>query len=186
MPRYRSVVWMEAWPRSNWICSSSPPAARHSFAAVLRQSWGAIPSTPAAAAYGRSICHTTFSDSTSPCTWSPRFTGRKTYPSTTLAGPVQASMATFTQTGIGTVRTRPCFPQRSTMHQGPSRCCTWFIVSAATTLQAWVHHQGSVGANESFPLAPVTRAARNAAKNPLARASTGLRMPIGRQLRIVG
>jgi len=27
VPRYLSVVWTEAWPRSNWICSSSPPAA---------------------------------------------------------------------------------------------------------------------------------------------------------------
>jgi|ERR1700761_5460623 len=35
---------------------------------------------------------------------------------------VQASMATFTQVGIGMVRTCPCFPYRSTMHQRPSRC----------------------------------------------------------------
>src|ERR1017187_9445920 len=42
-------------------------------------------------------------------------------------------MATFTQVGIGTVRTRPCFPYKSTMHQRPSRCCTCAIVSAATS-----------------------------------------------------
>lgn len=31
VPRFRSVVWTLAWPRSNWICSSSPPgmAAQH-------------------------------------------------------------------------------------------------------------------------------------------------------------
>jgi hypothetical protein len=75
-PRYRSVC-TEAWPRSSRICSNSPPAARHGFAAVRRQSCGAIPGTPAAAAYGRSICQSTFSDSTSTCTVSARLTGRK-------------------------------------------------------------------------------------------------------------
>ena len=34
---------------------------------------------------------------------------------------LQASIATFTHVGIGIVRTRPCFPRRSTMHQRPSR-----------------------------------------------------------------
>src|SRR6516225_2707361 len=62
VPKYRSVVCTEAWPRSNWICSSSPPAARHSLAHVRRQSWGAIPGTPAASAYGLMSCHTTFSE----------------------------------------------------------------------------------------------------------------------------
>ena len=32
VPRYRSVVCTDAWPSSSWICSSSPPAARHIFA----------------------------------------------------------------------------------------------------------------------------------------------------------
>jgi hypothetical protein len=44
------------WPPSSpsnetdlllWICSSSPPAARQSFAHMQRQSWDAIPGTPA-------------------------------------------------------------------------------------------------------------------------------------------
>src|ERR1039458_5215112 len=43
VPRYLSVVWTDGWPSSNWIWSSSPPAARHNFAQVRRQSWGAIP-----------------------------------------------------------------------------------------------------------------------------------------------
>ena len=47
------------------------------------------------------------------------------------------------------------------------------------------YHQGSVGAKESFSLAPVMRAARNAAKNPLARASIRSRNPIARELRTV-
>jgi adenine-specific DNA-methyltransferase len=46
---------------------------------------------------------------------------------------VHASCATFTQVGIGIVRTRPCFPTRSTMHHRPSRCWTWPTVSAATS-----------------------------------------------------
>jgi hypothetical protein len=36
VPRYRSVVCTEACPSSNWICSNSPPAARHNFAQVRR------------------------------------------------------------------------------------------------------------------------------------------------------
>jgi integrase len=28
-PRYLSVVWTDKWPRSSWICSSSPPALWH-------------------------------------------------------------------------------------------------------------------------------------------------------------
>ena len=43
------------------------------------------------------------------------------------------SIATFTHVGIGTVRTRPCFPTRSTMHQRPSRCWMCPTVSAATS-----------------------------------------------------
>ena len=35
---------------------------------------------------------------------------------------VHASIATLTQVGTGTVRTRPCFPTRSTTHQRLSRC----------------------------------------------------------------
>src|ERR1035437_3562813 len=38
-----------------------------------------------------------------------------------------------THVGIGIVRTRPCFPTRSTMHHRPSRCWTWPTVSAATS-----------------------------------------------------
>ena len=36
VPRYRSVVWTEACPSNSWICSNSPPAARHNFAHVRR------------------------------------------------------------------------------------------------------------------------------------------------------
>src|ERR1039457_6036886 len=93
VPRYRSVVWTDAWPKSNWICSSSPPAARHIFAHDLLRSWGAIPGTPATIEYGRSSCHTTFSVIRSPLTWSPRITGRSTWPSVNPADAVQASIA---------------------------------------------------------------------------------------------
>src|ERR1022692_3159538 len=130
VPRYRSVVWTDAWPSSNWICSSSPPAARHIFAHERRRSWGAIPGTPATAAYGWSNCQTTFSLRQTPCAWPARFTGRNTNPSATPAAAVHASVATFTHVGTGIVRTRPCFPTRSTMHHRPSRCWTWPTVRA--------------------------------------------------------
>jgi len=64
---------------------------------------------------------------------SPRLTGRNTQPSVNPAATVQASMATFTHAGIATVRTWPCFPTRSTMHQRPSRCSTCKNESAATS-----------------------------------------------------
>src|SRR6266436_5135385 len=50
---------------------------------------------------------------------SPRFTGRNTWPSAKPAAEVQASIATFTQVGIGMVRMRLCLPTRSTMHHRP-------------------------------------------------------------------
>jgi len=43
------------------------------------------------------------------------------------------SRRTFTHVGIGTVRTRPCLPARSTMHQRPSRCWMCANISAATS-----------------------------------------------------
>jgi hypothetical protein len=49
------------------------------------------------------------------------------------AGVVQESIATFTHVGIGTVRTRPCFPTRSTTHHRPSRRWMCLNVSAATS-----------------------------------------------------
>jgi hypothetical protein len=42
--------------------------------------------------------------------------------SVTPASDVHASMAFFAYVGMGIVRTRPCFPTRSTMHQRLSRC----------------------------------------------------------------
>lgn len=46
---------------------------------------------------------------------------------------LQASIANLTQVGIGVVRTRPCFPTRSTMHQRPSRCWICANVRPATS-----------------------------------------------------
>lgn len=54
----------------------------------------------------------TFSVRRSPRISSPRLTGRNTYPSVNPTEDVHASMALFTQVGIGIVRTRPCFPTR--------------------------------------------------------------------------
>ena len=46
---------------------------------------------------------------------------------------VHASIAFFVQVGIGIVRTRPCLPTRSTMHQRLSRCWICFIVRFASS-----------------------------------------------------
>jgi integrase len=37
MPRYFSVVWMEAWPSNIWICSKSPPDLRHTAGGEIEQ-----------------------------------------------------------------------------------------------------------------------------------------------------
>ena len=59
---------------------------------------------PRFAAYGRSNCQTICSVTHWPTTRPPRFTGRKTAPSAILALVAQASIATLTQVGMGTVR----------------------------------------------------------------------------------
>lgn len=64
----------------------------------------------------------TFSFSGDSWAQSPRLTGRNTGPAAMPAAAVQESSATLVHVGIGTVRTRPCFPTRSTMHHRPSRC----------------------------------------------------------------
>src|SRR6266446_6518107 len=98
-----------------------------------------MPGTPASVAYCWSICQTTFSDMASPCTLSPRFTGWNTRPSAKPNAEVQASIATFTHVGIGTVRTRRCFPtsnapvcERERRHLGSSPPEVSFKDQAAT------------------------------------------------------
>src|ERR1035441_1903428 len=110
-------------------------------------------------------------------------------------------MATFTHVGIGIVRTRPCFPMRSTTHQRLSRCRMCFSVSAATSdrRSPQPRRMASIARSRSpflvdtsgvfrsfcacwtdnqFPtrtptdLAPFTRAASSGASSPLSAAST--------------
>ena len=51
-------------------------------------------------------------------------TRRSTAPEEIPAAVAQRSRASLAQDGIGTVRTRPCLPTRSTIAQRPSRCAT--------------------------------------------------------------
>ena len=91
-----------------------------------------MPGTPAASAYGLMSRHTTFSNSTSPFTRSA-LVHRSEHTPVSQAMQVHASIASFTQFGIGAVRTRPCMPTRSTMHQRPSRCWIWAKFNAAAS-----------------------------------------------------
>ena len=51
----------------------------------------------------------------------PLSTRRSTAPESIPAAVAQPSSAVLAQDGIGTVRTRPCLPTRSTIAQRPSR-----------------------------------------------------------------
>jgi hypothetical protein len=88
---------------------------------------------PIARAYCRSISQMVFSPKRSLVIRSARFTGRNTWPPVTLAASVHASIASITQCGTGTVRTRPCLPNRSTMHQRSSSCRRCSKVRAAAS-----------------------------------------------------
>ena len=83
-------------------------------------------------AYRRGICQIAFPPNRSPRIRSA-FTARNTWSRATPAADVHASIANFTQRGIGTVRTRPCLPNRSTMHQRPSNCRRCAKVRAAAS-----------------------------------------------------
>ena len=134
-PRYRSVVATETWPRRNWICSSSPPAAWHNRAHVRRQSCGASCWTPTVAAYFFTIWQTTFSVMPPPQIEPVRLTHRNTRPCTMAAVAAQSSSATFTQSGTGTVRMCRPLPTRSTTAQCSSRrwtSPTWSLAISAT------------------------------------------------------
>lgn len=73
-------------------------------------------------------CQTTFSLSAVPRILRPRFTDRNTGPSVIAAAVAQESIVTSTHVGIGTVRTRQCFPTRSTMHQRPIKRQGWWAL----------------------------------------------------------
>jgi hypothetical protein len=107
----------------NWICSSSPPAARHIFAPLRRKSVGAIPGTPAASVGLEELPddlfrHLIAEHTIPPADWSEHMAfGRRRRPG--VDGDLR-------HIGIGIVRTRPCSPTRSTMHHRLSRCWMWF------------------------------------------------------------
>ena len=60
-------------------------------------------------------------------------TRRSTAPESIPAAAAQPSSAVLAQDGIGTVRTRPCLPRRSTIAQRPSRCATSLNSSSASS-----------------------------------------------------
>ena len=64
-------------------------------------------------------------------TTSPLFTPRNTGPAVMPAAAAQLSIAAFVHAGMGTVRTRPFLPTRSTTHQRPSRC--WICSKVSRT-----------------------------------------------------
>src|SRR6516225_7611254 len=65
-PVYRSVVWTEAWPSRNRICSSSPLQSWQGRAQVRRRSWGAKLAMPACRAHRLTAYQTTFAVTPAP------------------------------------------------------------------------------------------------------------------------
>jgi hypothetical protein len=64
---YRSVVWKEACPSKNRICSSSPLQSWQSRAHVRRRSWGARLGMPACRAHRFTAYQTTFAVTPASC-----------------------------------------------------------------------------------------------------------------------
>ena len=130
---YRSVVCTEAWPRRNWICSSSPPQPWHKRAHVRRRSWGARLVMPACPAHRFTAYHTTLAVTPVPSTIPPFKTRLNTLPSLTPECWSHASRSCLDHEGSGTVRSRRPLPIKSTITQRRSRVCNWSSVNPTTS-----------------------------------------------------
>jgi hypothetical protein len=89
---------------------------------VRLRSWGASLSMQARAAAARTTSHSTFGDMPSPQIRPALLIARNTAPCVMAAATVHASTCLFTHVGMGTVRTCPPLPTRSTITQCSSRC----------------------------------------------------------------
>jgi hypothetical protein len=114
---YRSVVWMEAWPSRNRICSSSPLQSWQRRAQVRLRSWGARLGMPACRAHRLTAYQTTFAVTLASCRFPTFETLLNTRPSLTPECESHLSSNCFDHAGTGTVRSRLPLPIKSTMTQ---------------------------------------------------------------------
>jgi len=119
-PRYRSVVWMDTWPRRNWMWSSSPPARWQRRAHVHLRSCRAGLSIPAAAAACLTISQSTFGVMPSPQILPDLEMALKNRPSLIPLASLQRSSASLAQHGIGPVRVCPALPSDRQLPSAPA------------------------------------------------------------------
>ena len=130
---YRSVVWTEACPSRNRICSSSPLQSWQSRAQVRRRSWGARLAMPACRAHRLTAYQTTFAVMPASCRFPTFETLLNTLPSSTPECRSHTSRSCLDHDGTGTVRSLLPLPIKSTMTQRPSRTCNCSSVNPTTS-----------------------------------------------------
>jgi hypothetical protein len=101
LPMYRSVVWTEAWPSRNRICSSSPLQSWQSRAQVRRRSWGARWGMPACRAHRLTAYQTTLAVTPASCRLATFETLLNTRPSLTPECESHASSNCLDHDGTG-------------------------------------------------------------------------------------
>lgn len=119
----------------------------HSLAQVRLRSWGASLSMSDWLANSRTTCQTIFSVIDSPQILPALFTRRKTLPDLIPAAHNHWSMIPFAQSGIGTVRTCPALPLRSTMAEWASR--HWTSEESSETASCRLRPQASSSASSA-------------------------------------
>jgi hypothetical protein len=140
---YRSVVWTEACPSRNRICSSSALQSLHSRAQVRRRTWGARLAMPACRAHRLTAYQTAFAVTPASCGFPTFETLLNTLPSLTPDCPSHASRSWLGHDGTGTVHSRLPLPIKSTMTQRPSRVCSCSSVNPTTSERRNPHPRSS-------------------------------------------
>ena len=103
-PKYISVISTFTCRRRSWICSTSPPVLRQSFAQIQRRSWGAsLPSSVSRAYLTTDLHHLSIQDGAS-LHHTSLGRGRKVRPSANPADIVQISRLPYKVKRSGTVR----------------------------------------------------------------------------------
>ena len=123
MPRYRSVVWTDAWPEQQLnllqFAAGCPAHLRAAAPQIMRGDSGKAGCFRIGP---QKLPDDLLAQCCSPGLGRLGSLAGIRDPPVKPTAEVHPSIATLVHVGIGTVRTRPCLPTRSTIHHRPSRC----------------------------------------------------------------